>query len=99
TKAKLQQLAEQYIKDNEVGVPKTSIRVSFLDLSKSADYAEYKHLEEVNLCDDVRVVYPKLGVDTTAKVIRTVWNVLTESYDEIEIGEKRTTLATKINEQ
>lgn len=99
TKAKLQQLAEQYIADNEVGVPKTSIRVSFLDLSKSADYDKYKHLEEVNLCDDVRVVYPKLGVNTVAKVIRVVWNVLTESYDEIEIGEKRTTLATKINEQ
>jgi phage minor structural protein len=99
TKAKLQQLAEQYITDNEVGVPKTSIRVSFLDLSKSADYDKYKHLEEVNLCDDVRVVYPKLGVNTVAKVIRVMWNVLTESYDEIEIGEKRTTLATKINEQ
>lgn len=99
TKAKLKQLAEQYITANDVGVPKTSIKVSFLDLSKSPDYADYQHLEELNLCDDVRVHYPKLGVDTTAKVIRTVWNVLTESYDEIEIGEKRMTLSSKINEQ
>ena len=99
TKAKLTQLAEQYITANDVGVPKTSIKVSFMDLSKSPDYAEYQHLEELNLCDDVRVDYPKLGVNTTAKVIRTVWNVLTESYDEIEIGEKRMTLSSKINEQ
>lgn len=96
TKAKLKQLADKYIKDNEVGVPKTSIKVSFLDLSKTADYAEYKDLEQVNLCDDVLVYYPKLGVNTVAKVIRTVWNVLTESYDEIEIGEKRMTLSSKI---
>ena len=98
TKARLKKLAESYVKDNEIGVPKVSIRVSFLDLSQSPDYAEFKHLEEVSLCDDVKVIYPKLGVDTVAKVIRTVWNVLSDSYDEIEIGEKRVTLASQIND-
>ena len=99
TKAKLKQLAEQYVKDNEIGIPKVSIKVSFLDLSQSPDYAEFKHLEELSLCDDVKIIYPKLGVNTTSEVIRTVWNVLTDSYDEIEIGEKRMTLSTVINEQ
>ncbi|MEB7428518.1 hypothetical protein NGC25_14795, partial [Enterococcus faecalis] len=35
-------------------------------------------------------------MNTKAKVIRTVWNVLTDSYDEIEIGEKRTNLTSTI---
>ena len=99
TKAKLKTLAEQYVTANDFGTPKVSIKVSFVDLSKTADYAEYQALEEVNLCDDVRVIFPKLGVDTVAKVTRTVWNVLSESYDEIEIGEKRASLSSIINDQ
>ena len=99
TKARLTTLAQQYIEDNEIGVPTTSIKISFLDLSQTADYADYAFLEQVNLCDDVRVHYPKLGVNTIAKVVRVVWNVLTESYDEIEIGQKRMSLASQIQEQ
>jgi phage minor structural protein len=98
TKAKLLKLAQDYIKNNEIGIPKTSIKVSFVDLAQTADYADIAMLETVELCDDVRVHYQKLGVDTTAKVIRTKWNVLRGAYDEIEIGEKRTTLSTIIGD-
>lgn len=99
TPSELRKLAEQYIRNNEIGQPKTSIRVSFLDLSKSVDYKEYAPLEEINLCDEVTVIYPKLGIHTVAKVVRTVWNVLDESYDEIEIGEKRASLSTILQQQ
>lgn len=99
TPSELRKLAEQYIQNNEIGQPKTSIRVSFLDLSKSVDYKEYAPLEEINLCDEVTVIYPKLGIHTVAKVVRTVWNVLDESYDEIEIGEKRASLSTILQQQ
>ena len=99
TKARLTTLAQQYIKDNEIGVPTTSIKISFLDLSQTADYADYAFLEQVNLCDDVRVHYPKLGVNTIAKVVRVVWNCLTESYDEIEIGQKRMSLVGQMQQQ
>lgn len=98
TKVKLKQLAQDYIKNNDIGIPKTSIKVSFLDLAQTADYADIATLETVELCDDVRVYYEKLGVDTTAKVIKTKWNVLRDAYDEIEIGEKRTTLSSIIND-
>nr|WP_301540570.1 phage tail spike protein [Enterococcus gallinarum] len=98
TKVKLKQLAQDYIKNNDIGIPKTSIKVSFLDLAQTADYADIATLETVELCDDVRVHYEKLGVDTTAKVIRTKWNVLLSAYDELEIGEKRTTLSSIIND-
>ena len=98
TKAKLKQLAQDYIKNNDIGIPKTSIKVSFLDLAQTADYADIATLETVELCDDVRVHYEKLGVDTIAKVIRTKWNVLRGAYEEIEIGEKRTTLSSIIND-
>ncbi len=99
TPTKLRTLAKRYIKDNEVGIPKVSIQVSFLDLAKTLDYKEIAPLEELDLCDDVRVEYPKLGVSTVSKVVKTVWDVLADRYAEIEIGAKRTTLGTTIKEQ
>lgn len=98
TTEKLTSLAEKYVKNNQYGVPKVSIKVSFLDLSQTADYAEFAPLESLNLCDDVRVVYPKLGVDTISKVIKTVWDVLSDRYESIEIGQKRVSLSTVIND-
>ena len=99
TPERLKELAEKYIKNNEIGVPNVSIKLSFLDLSKTMDYADIAPLEELDLCDEVLVKFPKLGVNTTAKVIRTVWNVLTETYDEIEIGQKRMTLSNILSQQ
>lgn len=99
TKDKLKSLAQKYITTNGIGVPSVSIKVSFVDLSKISDYENIAPLEQLNLCDEVHVVYPKLKVNTTAKVVRVVWNVLAESYDEIEIGEKRVSLSDKISEQ
>ncbi|VEE82042.1 phage tail spike protein [Enterococcus hirae] len=93
---KLRTKAIAYMKSNEYGIPKVSIRLSFIDLSKTVDYQEYGELEQLNLCDIVPVRFEKLGVNTKAKVTRTVWNVLTDSYDEIEIGEKRTNLTSTI---
>jgi phage minor structural protein len=40
----------------------------------------------INLCDTVTVVHPDLKVSSTAKVVETRFNVLTEQYDEITIG-------------
>lgn len=99
TAAKLKSLAQSYIKSNDIGIPKVSIKVSFIDLAKTTDYADIAPLEKLNLCDEVRVIYPKLNVNTTAKVVRVVWNVLAETYDQIEIGEKRVSLSDKLNEQ
>ncbi|MBO0419110.1 phage tail protein [Vagococcus fluvialis] len=99
TAEKLKRLAEQYIVNNEIGVPTVSIKLKFIDLSKTLDYEELAPLEQLNLCDDVRIVYPKLGVDTVSKVIRVVWDHLTEKYYELEIGQKRLTLSNIIREQ
>ena len=56
-------------------------------------------LQAVQLCDTVTVEYEKLGVKATAKVIKTVYNVLKEKYDSIAIGEARTSLADTVAAQ
>ncbi|MGN9066681.1 phage tail spike protein, partial [Ligilactobacillus agilis] len=93
-KKKLTELAKQYIENNRVGIPKVSTKITFADLSKTSEYAP---LEQVNLCDIIPIRFEKLGIDTTIKVTRVVWNVLLDEYDSIELGDLRTTLGESIS--
>lgn len=93
-KKKLTELAKQYIESNRIGIPKVSTKITFADLSKTSEYAP---LEQVNLCDIIPIRFEKLGIDTTIKVTRVVWNVLLDEYDSIELGDLRTTLGESIS--
>lgn len=95
---KLKFLAQSYINNNQIGIPNISIKLSFLDLSKTTNYADSSLLEEVDLCDEVPIRFSKLGIDTTTKVSRVVWNVLLDSYDSIELGDIQATLGDKIDQ-
>lgn len=77
--------ATAYIASHNVKTPKTSIT---FDWVQSGDI-----IDRVDLCDTVTVVYEDLGVQGSAKCIRTKWDVLEERYKEIEIGDVRNTLA------
>ena len=80
----------KYMKDTKMGTLKNSIKVSFVKLSSSPEYSKWKDLETVALGDTVHVVYEDLGVNEVKKVVKTEYNVLTETYDSIEIGDKGT---------
>lgn len=96
TVAKLRTRAEGYIKQNSVGVPKVNLKVKFIDLSKTLDYEHLKMVEEIKLCDLVTIYFDKLDIKTKAKVIKVTWNVLLDRYEEIEIGEARSSLSNAI---
>lgn len=97
TEAQLRAKAQAYINAAGVGVPKVSIKLSFIDL---ADTVEYKHIaamQQVNLCDNVAVYFEKLDISTTAEIVKVVYDVLLERYDSVEIGTLRSTLSGTIN--
>ena len=96
TENELRTVAEEYVKANDIGVPAVNITVSFEALWQSDEYKEIAPLETLGLCDIVTVEYAKLGVQAKAKVIKTVYNVLKEKYEKIEIGEAKSTLADTI---
>lgn len=76
-----------------------NIKVDFVQLWQTEEYKDFAPLQRVNLCDTVSVFYEALGVKALKKkVIRTVWNVLLDRYDEIELGDAQTTLADIITE-
>ena len=98
TVSQIDAAAQQYAAANNVGVPKVSIKVSFVALWQTEEYKGIAPLERVSLCDTVTVVFEKLGVNAKAKVISTTYDTLRERYTEIEIGDARSTLASTINE-
>lgn len=99
TEAELKQAAEAYIKSNEIGVPHVSLTVSFVQLEQTEEYKGMALLETVLLCDTVNVEFAQLGVSATAKCVRTVYDVLLNRYDSIDLGDARTNIADTIAEQ
>ena len=96
TKGQLNAKAQSYIKANGIGIPHVSIGVSFVALWQTEEYKDIAPLEKVHLCDTLTVRFSKLGVETTAKVIKTEYNVLMDRYNEISIGDTKYTLADTI---
>lgn len=99
TEAELLAAAQKYISDNKIGIPKVSLDVSFVALAQAEEYKNLARLETVKLCDTVTVEFEKLGVKTTAKCIKTVYNALTGKYDSIELGEPKSSLASTVSNQ
>ncbi|HEL0572915.1 TPA: phage tail protein [Streptococcus equi subsp. zooepidemicus] len=87
TVEEIRKLAQKYLKDNNVGAPKISIEVDYIDLSQTLDYQDFRVMEEVELCDIVPLYYPKLGITTeTEKVVEIVYDVYTDSNHTIKLG-------------
>lgn len=99
TPEQLQARAESYVSANQIGVPKVSLTVSFVQLEQTLDFADLRLLEKVDLCDTVTVQYEALGVDAAAKIIRIETDVLRERYNEVELGDARGSLADTIINQ
>ena len=99
SEAQLRAAAQAYVRNTGFGVPKVSLEVSFVNLTDTEEYKDILPLQTVSLCDTVTVQFEKLGVNVKSKVVATEWDVLAERYNSIEIGERRTGLATTIEDQ
>ena len=99
TEEALRQKATAYASSAQLGAPKISITVSFVQLWQTEEYKNIAPLERVKLCDTVTVRFPKLGVDATAKVVKTVYDSLKEKYNSVELGDAKSNLADTINGQ
>ena len=88
TSNQLQTAAAAFLANNTPWVPSETLKVDFVALWQTSDYADVANLQKVRLCDTVNVVYPALGVTATGiKVVKVVYDVLRERYAEMELGE------------
>ena len=98
TVSELTDKAEAYADNNDIENPNVNITISFVPLYQTEEYKNIAPLERVNLGDTVHVYFDKLGVEASARVVKTVWNVLTQKYDSVELGSVKANLNTVINE-
>lgn len=96
TPAQLRERAEKYGEDNKIGIPKTSITASFVQLEQFPEYEDLALLEKCDLCDTVTIRYPRLGVEAKAEIVKIETDVLLERYNSVEIGDVRTNIADTI---
>lgn len=88
--------AQNYIADNNLTVPKISLKVGFVQLEQTEEYKGIALLERVNLCDYVTVAFPKLGVNAKAECVKLVYNVLLDRVESVDLGDAIQTVADTI---
>lgn len=93
TVAQLTTAAQTYMSSNQTNMPSRTIKVSFINLRDTTEYAELLPLFDCNLCDSIKVVFPRYGLEGTFKIVKTVYDVLLERFDEMELGNLSLTLS------
>ena len=90
--------AMQYISDNNLDVPSVNIKISFIPLWQTEEYKDIAALERVGMGDTVHIYFTDYEIAATAKVVRTVYDVLKGRYITIELGEAKSSLAKTIKQ-
>ena len=78
--------SRSYLNKSEAVNPNVALGVDFVALWQTEEYKQYAPLERVKLCDWVTIHYAQLGIHVKRKVTKTVYNVLKQRYDSIELG-------------
>ena len=93
TTAQLESAAASYMTSNNTYSAAQTIKVSFIRLQDMPEYAGFSNLLSCGLCDTINVIFPDYGTQGTFKIVKTVWNVLENRFDEMELGSLSTSLA------
>ena len=100
TVAQMRTKAKQLLDSSDSWVPSERFSVDFVQLWQTEEYKDYAPLQEVNLCDTVRVYYPELGVNAVKeRVVKTEYNTLLDRYNSMELNELPTTLTGMVQQQ
>lgn len=99
TEDELRDMAELYIQNEGIGVPDVSLTVNFVNLSETEEYKDLLALQTVNMGDLVTVDFPDLEVNVKQKVSKTEYDVLSERYLSVTIGNLEKKLDTTLEDQ
>lgn len=92
TTAQLEAEALTYMTTHRANAPAQNITVDFVRL-QDLGFEDLGSLMKCNLCDTIEVLFPEYGMSGLYKIVRVVWDVLTDRYEEMELGSLRTTLS------
>lgn len=98
TTAELETLALNLMQSKQTQLPAQNISVDFVRL-QDMGYEGLDTLLQCNLCDSIKVEFPRYNMSGTYKIVKTVWDVLSDKYDSMELGQLSTTLAEALGIQ
>ena len=93
TQQELEAMAFNYMNRNDAFVPVQNIRVEFARIQDFNEYTGYQNLLDCNLCDTINVFFPDLSSSAQFKIVKTVWDVLRDRYESMELGDLSVTLS------
>lgn len=79
------------------GLSRVNIDVNFIELSRTKEYENYKHLQTVSIGDLVIVRHKDFGIDVKVPVIKIKKDVLTGVNAEVELGQPKDSIFNKLD--
>ena len=79
------------------GLSRVNIDVDFVELSRTKEYENYRHLQTVNVGDLVIVRHKDFDINLKVPVIKIKKDVLTGVNDEVELGQPRDSIFNKLD--
>lgn len=92
TKAEVEAMGLSMLTSKNTALPTQNIHVEFVRL-QDLGYEDLSSLMQCKLCDTIKVVFPDYNATGQFKIVKTVWNVLTDRFDSMELGDLSTTLS------
>ena len=82
---------------NAIGLSKVSIDIDFIELSKTKEYENYKHLQTVNVGDFVIVRHKDFDIDVKVPVLKIKKDILTNVNSKVELGQPKDSILNQLD--
>lgn len=92
TPEEVEAMGKSVMESRNPTVPSQTIHVEFVRL-QDLGFEGFENLLQCNLCDTVNVVFPDYNTSRRFKIVKTVWDVLSDRYESMELGDLSVTLA------
>lgn len=80
--------------ENGLDKPTVSIKIDFIELSKTDEYKQYSSLETAHLGDEVTAYIPSLNLNVSTRIVKTVYNDNLKGITALELGSVTPNIAT-----
>ncbi|AOR22736.1 phage tail spike protein [Clostridium taeniosporum] len=82
---------------NVIGLSKVSIDIDFIELSKTKEYENYKHLQTVKVGDFVIVRHKDFDIDVKVPVLKIKKDILTCVNSKVELGQPKNSILSQLD--
>lgn len=93
TKAQVEAMGLSVMNSQKSYNPAQNIHVEFARIQDVSEYENFKRLYQCNICDTINVVFPDYKTTGRFKIVKTVWDVLADKYESMELGDLSTSLS------